>query len=128
MAADICTKYIFNRDTVRKCRQYMSEILHCTEDSKQIFPEMKLSSLVPNFFIHLPGSDLYISKSVLFGISFTLKGKKILTTRIIVSTYVRSGFQIRNLYVSYLCYCQKRDSNKTFILNSHQPFICSVPK
>ncbi len=31
-----------------------------TENSKQIFPEMKLVGLVPNFCIHVSVSDLYI--------------------------------------------------------------------
>jgi hypothetical protein len=34
--------------------------LHCTENTKQIFPEMKLRGLVPNFCIHVSVSDLYI--------------------------------------------------------------------
>jgi hypothetical protein len=34
--------------------------MHCTESSKQIFPEMKLRSLVPNFYIHVSVSDFYI--------------------------------------------------------------------
>jgi hypothetical protein len=33
--------------------------MHCPENSKQMFPEMKLRALVPNFYIHLPISDLY---------------------------------------------------------------------
>ncbi len=33
---------------------------HCTENSKQIFPEMKLPGLVPNSYIHASVSDLYI--------------------------------------------------------------------
>jgi hypothetical protein len=33
---------------------------HCTKKSKQIFPEMKLCGLVPNFHIHVSLSDLYI--------------------------------------------------------------------
>ncbi len=33
---------------------------HHTENSKQIFPEMKLSSLVPNSYIHFSVNDLYI--------------------------------------------------------------------
>jgi hypothetical protein len=32
----------------------------CTKNSKQIFPEMKLRGLVPNFYIHISVSDLYI--------------------------------------------------------------------
>ncbi len=34
--------------------------MHCTENSKQIFPEMKLCGLVPNLYIHVSVSDLYI--------------------------------------------------------------------
>jgi hypothetical protein len=34
--------------------------MHCTKDSKQIFPEMKLRGLVPNFQVHVSVSDLYI--------------------------------------------------------------------
>ncbi len=34
--------------------------MHCTENFKQIFPEMKLRGLVPNFYIHVSVSDLYI--------------------------------------------------------------------
>jgi hypothetical protein len=32
---------------------------HCAENSKQIFPEMKLCGLVPNFYINVSVSDLY---------------------------------------------------------------------
>jgi hypothetical protein len=35
-------------------------IMHCTENLKQIFPEMKLHSLVPNFYIHVSVHILYI--------------------------------------------------------------------
>jgi hypothetical protein len=34
-------------------------VIHCTENSRQIFPEMKLRGLVPNFCIHASVSDLY---------------------------------------------------------------------
>ncbi len=34
--------------------------MHCPENSKQIFPEMKLRGLVPNFETHVSVSDLYI--------------------------------------------------------------------
>ncbi len=33
---------------------------HSTENSKQIFPEMKLRGLVPNSYIRVSVSDLYI--------------------------------------------------------------------
>jgi hypothetical protein len=38
---------------------------HCIENSKQIFPEMKLCGLVPNSYIHVSVSDLYIPRNVL---------------------------------------------------------------
>jgi hypothetical protein len=42
----------------------VSTDLHCTENSKQLFPEMKLRaavrSLISNFCIHVSVSDLYI--------------------------------------------------------------------
>jgi hypothetical protein len=41
--------------TVRYAQQ-----THCTENSKKIFPEMKLRGLVPNFYIHVSVSNLYI--------------------------------------------------------------------
>jgi hypothetical protein len=34
---------------------------HCTENSKQIFPEMKLRGIVLNSYIHVSVSDLYQS-------------------------------------------------------------------
>jgi hypothetical protein len=40
-------------------------LLHCTENLKQIFPEMKLRGLIRNFYINVSGSDLYIPMIVL---------------------------------------------------------------
>ncbi len=34
--------------------------MHCTENSKKIFLEMKLRGLVPNFYFHVSVSDLNI--------------------------------------------------------------------
>jgi hypothetical protein len=34
--------------------------MHCKENPKQIFPEMKLRSLVPNFYIHVSVRDLNV--------------------------------------------------------------------
>jgi hypothetical protein len=44
--------------------QYTS--LHCTEDPIYLFPEMQLRSLIPNSYIHVSVSDLYIP-SLQFG-------------------------------------------------------------
>jgi hypothetical protein len=34
--------------------------MHCTENSKQIFPEIKLRGLILYFYIYVAGSNLYI--------------------------------------------------------------------
>ena len=34
-------------------------VVHSTENLEQIFPEMKLGGLAPNFYIHESVSDLY---------------------------------------------------------------------
>jgi hypothetical protein len=36
--------------------------VHCAENLKQIFPKMKLRGLGPNFYIHVPVTDLYSPK------------------------------------------------------------------
>jgi hypothetical protein len=36
------------------------DITHCADYSKQIFPEMKLCGLIPNFCIYVSVSDFYI--------------------------------------------------------------------
>jgi hypothetical protein len=36
--------------------------LRCTENPIYVFPEMKLRCLVPNFYIHVSVSDLYIPR------------------------------------------------------------------
>ncbi len=35
-------------------------LMHCIENSKHIFPEIKLCGLVPNFYFYVYVSDLYI--------------------------------------------------------------------
>ncbi len=42
------------------CRILAAPQIHCNENSQQIFPEMKLRGLDPNFYIHVSVSDLYI--------------------------------------------------------------------
>jgi hypothetical protein len=37
-------------------------IVHCTENPINVFPEMKLCGLVPNSYIHVPVSGLYIPR------------------------------------------------------------------
>ncbi len=34
--------------------------MHWTQNSKQIFPEMKLRGLIPHFYVHVSVSDVYI--------------------------------------------------------------------
>ncbi len=44
------------------CQIYYIEPLHCKEDSNDVFLEIKLRGLVPNFHIHTSVSDLYIPR------------------------------------------------------------------
>jgi hypothetical protein len=37
-------------------------VIHCTENPIYLFPEMILRGLVPNSYIHVPVSDLYIPR------------------------------------------------------------------
>ncbi len=46
--------------TRSQCSSYPALQTHCTENLKQIFPEMKLRGLVPKFHIHVSVSDLYV--------------------------------------------------------------------
>ncbi len=48
------------RAYVQKKCSYTALQRHCTENSKQILPEMKLSGLFTNSYIHVSVSDLYI--------------------------------------------------------------------
>ncbi len=43
-----------------KWHLWRKNIVQCTENSKYIFPEMKLRGLVPNFYVHVSVSDIYI--------------------------------------------------------------------
>jgi hypothetical protein len=43
-----------------KSHLWRKNIVHCTENLKHIFPEMKLRGLVPDFYVHVSVSDLYI--------------------------------------------------------------------
>jgi hypothetical protein len=36
--------------------------MHCTENQINVFPEMKVRGLVPNSYIHVSVSDLYIPR------------------------------------------------------------------
>jgi hypothetical protein len=59
---------------------------------------------VPSFYIHIIGSDLqYIPTIILFGISFTLKAKKKLTTRINCFHLMIRNFPNWNFHVGHLC-------------------------
>jgi hypothetical protein len=50
----------FPRNVGDACCDALTLQMHYKENSKQIFPELKLCSLVPNFYIHVSVSDLYI--------------------------------------------------------------------
>jgi hypothetical protein len=57
ISGNICFAFLVQCST----NSALSESDYCTENSKQIFPERKLSGLVPNFYIHVSLRYLYIS-------------------------------------------------------------------
>jgi hypothetical protein len=57
---EICFSKSFEFATALTKNCGLKQTMHCTENSKQIFPEMKLRGLVPNICIHVSVSDLYI--------------------------------------------------------------------
>jgi hypothetical protein len=56
----VCILWSFFLPDLNKIIGLADPLLHCAENSKHIFPETKLRGLVPNFYIHVPGSDFYI--------------------------------------------------------------------
>jgi hypothetical protein len=57
-----CTWSSSSRDSTQENAAFDPALqMHCPENLKQIFPEMKLRGLVPNFYIHVAVSDLYLS-------------------------------------------------------------------
>jgi hypothetical protein len=74
--------------------------LHCSKNLKQIFPEMKLFGLVPNFYIHVSESDFYIPSILIWNLISSQSKKEI----DYIPLYLRSViFQIGNMYVGHLC-------------------------
>ncbi len=51
--------------------------MHCTENSKQIFPEMNFFGLVPNFYIHLSVGDLYMYSQIVYQTQYSKIGRLI---------------------------------------------------
>ncbi len=56
----ISSKYTAIIAITSTCAPTVARQRHCLENSKQIFPEIKLRGLVPSFHIHVSVSDLYI--------------------------------------------------------------------
>ncbi len=113
--------------------------LHCNKNLKQIFSEMKLLSLGPNFYIHVSRNDLYIPTICLLWNLIPSLNKK--------NWLLLFTFMIRNFpNWKYVCwpfmwtlgstppgaesslsqYNKIEIPNKTFILDSHRPFMCRV--
>jgi hypothetical protein len=87
-----------------------SYILHCTEN-----PEMKLRSLVPNFYIQVFESYRGIYKSLSDTWMWKLGDRKL---PFFFWKYCNRTEQFH--FSEYI------NRNQTFIMDSHRPFICSV--
>jgi hypothetical protein len=48
--------------SAQKLSRFLSNCINCAENTMYVFPEMKLRGLVPNSYIHVSVSDLYIPR------------------------------------------------------------------
>ncbi len=117
--------------------------MHCTQKFEHIFPEMKLCSLISNFYIHVSGRALYIpTLGLIFGIKQWLaavpcpplcscgwakSSHKWLTYKFTIWKITVHKWKQLILVVNFLFgFSVNEIPNKTLILDSHRPFICSV--
>jgi hypothetical protein len=106
--------------------------VHCNENPIYVFLEMKLGGLVPNSYIHVSVSDLYIPRC---GLSIWLQKN---SWPILVIYKSLTDKECRNwetehfnsvLEITRPAQChfwEYINVNQTFIMDSHQLFICSV--
>jgi hypothetical protein len=64
-ATQLIRKWKTQETLARHPRSLVYDTAHCTENLKQIFSEMKLRGLFPNFYIPVSVRDLYISMIIL---------------------------------------------------------------
>jgi hypothetical protein len=106
--------------------------LHCTENPIYLFPEMQLSGLIPNTYIHVYVSDLYIPRICLHIWLQENRQADPWNTKIACRDMnVKIGKQnnvvcLRNIEAAQLYIWEHINWNQTFILVYHRPFICSV--
>ncbi len=108
--------------------------MHCKENPIYVFLFWELRGLSPNFHIHLSVSDLYTvlysqDRSSYFPAaeqadrsSKYINILQIYECRNWETEHYNSVLQITVSFLGYM------NGNQTFILDSHQPFICSVMK
>ncbi len=106
-----------NCTQLRRCGQRKTTATlqrHYTENSKQIFPEMKQRGLVPNSYIHVSVSDWYIPRSVCLFCCRKISGPIVGVNKSLIDTWVwKLGLRPRKFF-----------SGHTYIGFSLQ---CSVP-
>jgi hypothetical protein len=73
--------------------------MHCTKNSKQIFPEMKLRGLFPSFYIHVSVSDLYIP-AISLQTRYSKIGGPIVRLYIYIAPRYMNTEMIQNFYLN----------------------------
>ena len=113
------------------CSKECGWLLHCNENAIYVFLFWELHLLSPNFHIHVSVSDLYISR---IGPHIWLQQNR-QTNPGNVLVFMSVGIGRENIIILFWKYCKEAahfhfweyiNGNKTFILDSHRPFICNV--
>ncbi len=106
--------------------------MHCTKNPISVFPEMKLHGFVPVSYIHVSVSDWYIPRirmPTVFGCN-KIGRPNLRIYKLITDTWMwkLGDILLENSEALRFHFCEYINRNQTFILDSHLPFICRVPK
>jgi hypothetical protein len=102
-------------------------MVQCTENRIYVFPEKELCGLSPNSYIHVSVNDLHIPR---IGPHISLQQNCKIADRSWKHINLSQIYECRNWETEHYNYVLETweyiNGNQTFILDSNQPFICSV--
>ncbi len=102
--------------------------MHCTDNLKQIFSEIKLHGLVPDFYIHASVSDLYIltigpqTQYSKIGRPILVIYKSLLNTEMQKLGTRPCSFISGNICLEFSVQCNAKLQNKNKLLNKDSHF------